>query len=198
MERFQDENKYLGHFNDEFTVKCPKCGSKAVVICKTKEDYLVMVFECKKCFCQPDRAIPKYVAYGKKYCSNCFEKFEFESQALKIKPLTYKTTCPHCKFQEEGKFKIYEIVKKTEFGDGLKRERYYNLPLWFQKEVDGNLFWAYNRDHIDYLERYISAGLRERNSKMNLSSSLVAHLPQFVKAAKNREKLLKILKKWKE
>jgi hypothetical protein len=203
MERFQDENKFLGSFDDEILIKCPKCESKAVIISKLKEDCMcgkckLIYFECKQCFSKPKRPIVKYVASGRIYCSNCFEKFEFESRAFKTKPLLYKARCPRCNFQEEIKPKINEITVDSRLDDGLVRDRWYNLPLWFQKEVDGNIFWAYNLKHIGYLERYVSAGLRERNSKYNYTSSLVARLPQFVKAAKNREKLLKILKKWKE
>ena len=203
MERFQDENKWLGNFYNEIFVKCPKCESRANVKSVPKKDCecgkcITMIFECKDCFYKIDEPIYQYVAYGKEYCNNCFEKFEYESQALKEKPLMYKTKCPHCNFQEEWKTKAYRVRKESKQDVGLVKESWYNLPLWFQKEVGDNIFWAYNQDHIDYLERYIQADLRERNSKVNYSSSLVSRLPQFVKAAKSREKLLKILRKWKE
>ncbi|MFH6935500.1 hypothetical protein [Flavobacterium sp. FlaQc-30] len=203
MERFQDENKWLGNFYNEIFVKCPKCESSAIVKSIPKKNCecgkcITMTFECKHCFCKMDEPIYQYVAYGKEYCNNCFEKFEYKSQPLKEKPLMYKTKCPNCNFQEEWKTKAYRVRKESKQDDGLVKECWYNLPLWFQKEVGDNIFWAYNQDHIDYLERYIQADLRERNSKVNYSSSLVARLPQFVKAAKNREKLLKILRKWKE
>jgi hypothetical protein len=189
MERFQDENKFLKSFDDEILVKCPECKSKATIKGKLKENCKcgkckLMYFECKQCFSTPKPPIYKYVAYGKIYCSNCFEKFEFKSQAFKIKPLLYKTRCPHCNFREEVKPKIHEIKIESKPENGLVRDKWYNLPLWFQKEVGDNIFWAYNMNHINYLERYIEAGLRERNSKVNYNSSLVAHLPKFVKSAK--------------
>lgn len=202
MERFQDENKFLGSFNNEILVKCPKCESKAVLRRVPKDcecgSCTTMIFECKQCFCKMEEPEYQYIAYGKTYCNNCFEQFEFESQILKEKPLTYKTKCPYCSFQEEWKPNISRVRKEPNFDDGLIREHWYNLPLWFQKEISGNVFWAYNLDHVNYLQRYINARLRERNSIINYNSSLVSRLPQFVKAAKNREKLLKILKKWKE
>lgn len=202
MERFQDENKFLGSFDYEILVKCPKCESKASVKREYEKDCKcgkcsVQIFECKNCFHKLEEPVRQYIAYGNPYCSNCFEKFEFESQILNTKPEKYKTKCPHCSFQEEWKPKIREILQLPS-NDGLKKDKWFNLTLWFQKEVDGNVFWAYNQDHIQYLERYIEAGLRERNSKMNYNSSLVSRLPKFVKSAKNREKLLKVLKKWKE
>lgn len=202
MERFQDENKFLGSFDYEILVKCPKCESKSSVKSEYEKDCkcgkcTVQVFECKSCFYRLEEPVRQYIAYGNPYCNNCFEKFEFESQRLKERPEKYTTKCTHCNFQEEWKPKIREILQQPN-DDGLKKDRWFNLTLWFQKEVVGNVFWAYNVDHIQYLERYIEADLRERNSIINFSASLVARLPKFVKAAKNRERLLKIIKKWKE
>ncbi|MFC0777588.1 hypothetical protein [Flavobacterium sp. HJSW_4] len=203
MERFQDENKWLGSFYNEILVKCPKCESKATVKEELKEKCECgrchsMVFECKTCFHKIKEPVYQYIVYIKEYCNNCFEKFEYESQPLKEKPETYKTKCPHCDFQEEWKAKTYRVKEESKVDNGLVKEMWYDLPLWFQKEVSGNLFWAYNLDHIDYLERYIKADLRERNNEGSGNGTMISRLPQFVKAAKNREKLLKILKKWKE
>ncbi|WP_427873194.1 hypothetical protein [Flavobacterium sp. MMS24-S5] len=204
MERFQDENKWLGHFANEIFVRCPKCESKSSIKrskidCECGKCYNYSnVFECKHCFYKLEKPIYQYVAYGNPYCNNCYEQYEFESQPLKEKPEKCRVKCPYCGFHEEWKPKIREFLQDSKIEDGLVREQHYNLPLWFQKDIGGNVFWAYNQDHIDYLERYIQADLRERNSKANYNSSLVSRLPQFVKASKNREKLLKILKKWKE
>ncbi len=202
MERFQDENKILWSFSNEILVKCPKCESKASVKqelekCECGRCHN-MVFECKNCFYKLEEPIYQYIAYGKVYCNNCFEKFEYESQPLKQEPEKYKTKCPHCKFQEELEPKIKVVFRNLQIFDGLRRDQWYNLPIWFQKDVNGNLFWAYNLEHIEYLERYIKADLRERPFTNGFNMTMVARLPQFVKAAKNREKLLKILKKWKE
>lgn len=206
MERFQDENKWLGSFANEIFVRCPKCDSKASVKsskidrdCKCGRCYdYSNIFECKHCYYKLGQPIYQYIAYGNTYCNNCYEKYEFESQPLKEKPEKHRTRCPHCNFQEDWKPKIKEILKSSNIGDGLVREQHYNLPLWFQKEIDRKVFWAYNLEHIIYMERYIGASLRERNSKINYSASLAARLPKFVKEAKNREKLLKILEKWKK
>lgn len=203
MKRFQDENKFLGSFANEILVKCPKCDSKSAVKrenkigCECGRCYTT-VFECKHCFYKLAEPVYQYIAYSRVYCNHCFEKYEFESQPLNNKPETYRVKCPHCNFQEEWKPKIKEVLQNSNINDGLEKEQWYNFPLWFQKEVDGNIFWVYNQEHIDYLERYIEANLRERNSKANYTSSLVARLPKFVKEAKNREKLLKIIEKWKK
>ncbi|MFH6994087.1 hypothetical protein [Flavobacterium sp. FlaQc-48] len=203
MKRFQDENKFLGSFANEILVKCPKCDSKSVVkkepVAECKCGYCqTKVFECKHCYYKLEKPVYQYIAYGNPYCNNCYEQYEFESQLLKERPEKYKAKCPNCNFQEDWKPKVKKVLQNLEVKDGLVKEQYYNFPLWFQKEFNGNIFWAYNYDHIHYLERYIQAGLRERNSKVNYNSSLVSCLPQFIKEAKNREKLLKILEKWKK
>ncbi|MEO8533582.1 MAG: hypothetical protein ABI441_07525 [Flavobacterium sp.] len=207
MERFQDENKFLGSFANEILVECPKCDSRSAIKrerqiqaeCKCGSCYSYStVFECKHCFYKLEEPVYQYIAYGNPYCNHCFEKYEFKSQLLKDKPGKYRAKCTHCNFQEEWKPKIKKVIQSTKVQDGLITDEWYNFPLWFQKEVSGNVFWAYNQEHISYLEKYIKASLRERNSKINFSTSLVTRLPKFVKEAKNREKLLKIIEKWKK
>lgn len=203
MERFQDENKFLRNFANEVFVKCPKCDSKSTVRsepadrCNCGHCY-TKIFECKHCFYKLEKPVYQYIAYGNPYCSNCFEKYDFESQQLKEKPEKYKAKCPHCNFQEEWKPKIKEVLQKSEAVNGLVKEQYYDLPLWFQKEVNGEVLWGYNQDHIAYMEKYIKANLRERNNKGSSNGTMISRLPKFVKEAKNREKLLKIIEKWKK
>jgi hypothetical protein len=51
--------------------------------------------------------------------------------------------------------------------------------------------WAYNYDHLHYLEEYIGASLRERKTAPHLS--MVEKLPRFMQLAKNREALLRLI-----
>ncbi|MBW1655886.1 hypothetical protein [Flavobacterium quisquiliarum] len=201
MERFQDENKWLGHFYNEIFVKCPKCESKGVLkeIPRNCEcgKCTTMTFECKSCFHKIDEPVYQYKALGKHYCSNCYEKFDYESQIFKERPEMYQVKCPHCSFNEEIKPAILRTRKEPQ-KDGLVREPWHNLQLWFQKEVRGNVFWVYNQEHLVYLEKYIKADLRERNNNGSGNGTMVSRLPKFIKEAKNRGKLLKILEKWKE
>ncbi|WP_170172501.1 hypothetical protein [Hymenobacter rigui] len=46
-----------------------------------------------------------------------------------------------------------------------------------------------------YLEQYIGAKLRERNQPRYMT--MVEQLPQFIKSAKNRDALLKLLERMK-
>ena len=56
--------------------------------------------------------------------------------------------------------------------------------------------WAFNRPHIDFLERFISAGLRERDCTAwggCRNSSLESRLPHWMQSTKSREAILKTL-----
>lgn len=73
---------------------------------------------------------------------------------------------------------------------------YFDAELWFQYPFKNNVFWAYSPAHLDYLERYISAFLREHKDRQHFT--LVEKLPKFYHEAKNRNALLKIIAKLKE
>ena len=82
-----------------------------------------------------------------------------------------------------------------EIRDG--REPYFRLELWFLTSFQGKSVWALNREHLAYLIGYLSADLREKppgRAKMTQAD----HLPTFMKTAKNRERIVKLLKKLQE
>ena len=77
------------------------------------------------------------------------------------------------------------------------REPYFGLELWFLISFQGKPVWALNREHLAYLIGYLSAGLREKppgRAKMTQAD----HLPTFMKTAKNRERIVKLLRQMQE
>lgn len=87
---------------------------------------------------------------------------------------------------------------KDEFQDcqafGGSVDPYFRLPLWLAADFRGRQFWAYNLAHLDLLENYIGAGLRERGAVPG-RMSLVARLPAWVKSAKHRDELLRAIRR---
>ncbi len=57
--------------------------------------------------------------------------------------------------------------------------------------------WALNREHLAYLIDYLSADLREKPLG-RAKKTQADHLPTFMKTAKNRERIVKLLKKLQE
>ncbi len=73
--------------------------------------------------------------------------------------------------------------------------QYFQAELWLQGPFKKDIFWAYNDKHLQYLERYISATIREHKDRTGFT--LLEKLPKFYHEAKNREALLKIITKLK-
>jgi hypothetical protein len=69
---------------------------------------------------------------------------------------------------------------------------FFRLPLWLQADVRGHVLWAYNVQHLDLLESYVAARLRERRALPG-SMSMLARLPTWLKAAKNRDEVLRVI-----
>lgn len=72
---------------------------------------------------------------------------------------------------------------------------YFDAELWYTAPFKSEEFWAYNREHLDYLEAYISATLREHKDRSHFT--LLEKLPRFYHEAKNRDTLLKLISKLK-
>ncbi|MFB7139553.1 hypothetical protein ACFCYN_07875 [Gottfriedia sp. NPDC056225] len=67
------------------------------------------------------------------------------------------------------------------------------VSLWLKTSCCSNTLWAYNNEHLDFLENYVSASIREQLP--NINRSLASRLPSWIKSAKNRESILKCIKK---
>ncbi|MFD2471672.1 hypothetical protein [Amycolatopsis silviterrae] len=74
------------------------------------------------------------------------------------------------------------------------RDPFLQRPLWLQTDFDGHVLWAYNERHLDYLEAYVAARLREQHLPADdhvqqPRMTMLAKLPAWLKAAKNRERI---------
>ncbi len=72
---------------------------------------------------------------------------------------------------------------------------YFDAELWYTAPFKSEEFVAFNREHLDYLEAYISATLREHKDRTHFT--LLEKLPRFYHEAKNRDALLKLISKLK-
>jgi DNA-directed RNA polymerase subunit RPC12/RpoP len=70
---------------------------------------------------------------------------------------------------------------------------FFRLPLWLRVQCcGGQTLWAFNRTHLDLLQDYVGARLRERGPESG-GMTLVARLPNWIKAASNRDELLRAI-----
>lgn len=78
------------------------------------------------------------------------------------------------------------------FADG--RDPCFANPLWHRKRTPKGLIWAYHRAHLEMLRAYVAASERERSQNPTWHNhSYVSRLPAWIKAAKNREAVVKAL-----
>ena len=89
-----------------------------------------------------------------------------------------------------------ETCKPKKVFIGNAKDWYFQRPFWLQLPCCGKLLWAYNLQHLDLLESYVSAKLRER--KPHVNKSVASRLPNWIKLAKNRGEILKAIGKLKE
>jgi DNA-directed RNA polymerase subunit RPC12/RpoP len=206
MERFEDKNFRIWYFYDAIDVVCPYCSKKAVVKENKREcpkcgqtdcfNSKNRVFECNHCYHEMTEKRVLYQMYAKVYCSECSERYEMTSGKTVKKADAIKAECPYCKHKEVVKAKVSVLEVDSDENPGLVKDPFFNCVLWYQERFKNDVFWVLNQEHMLYLEQYVSADLRERNAKYNSGLTMVARLPNFIKVAKNRQHILKSIKKW--
>jgi hypothetical protein len=78
---------------------------------------------------------------------------------------------------------------------------YFHYPLWLQIPCCGETLWAYNQRHLDFIEAFVRAELRERKPDEQYgwsNRSLFSRLPKWMQSRKNREAILKAIAKLRE
>jgi hypothetical protein len=72
------------------------------------------------------------------------------------------------------------------------RDPYLRLPLRLQARTRHGMLYAYNSAHLDWIEAFVAAPLRERRVESGSANrSIASRLPPWVKSAKNREEVLR-------
>lgn len=103
-----------------------------------------------------------------------------------------KLSCLHC-----GYTKTWQGHGR---GGGGPRDWYFGLPLWLRTPCCGNILWAFNEEHLSFLEGYIAATHRP---KFNINGerrngTMISRLPLWMKTANHRDEVLKGIARLKE
>jgi hypothetical protein len=176
QERFKDQNLVLGHFRESILVKCPRCQERAEV--KNHPKTYRTVLDCPNChhhYTTNHRVLDLRLNV---YCNQCAHRIHVHIPNVKTKKRAIQIRCSSC-----GSTEIYQPVY-TEYirllNTAEATDPFLGLDLWYQASFREHLLWAYNYEHLDYLEQYIRAKLRERNNRKY--STMVEKLPQFIKS----------------
>ena len=95
--------------------------------------------------------------------------------------------------------KVHKTVEAFSYAAEINKgkEPWFGLELWFLTSFQRKPIWAINREHLTYLIDYLSADLREKPTGRRKKTQS-DHLPTFMKTAKNRERIVKLLEKMQE
>jgi hypothetical protein len=78
---------------------------------------------------------------------------------------------------------------------GGNSDSYFRLPLWLQTHCCGKVLWAYNAEHLDFIEKYVQATMRQGQIPHMITGArngtFASRLPKWIKSAKNCEEVLK-------
>lgn len=129
-----------------------------------------------------------------------------------------RLTCPSCALVREGRsggpargeLRLGPLDDGRPWRDDATREIHTwpataetVHPLWLRASCcGGEVLWAANAEHLEYLADYVGADLRERPEGVPLPSGrtwvgkgLSAKLPDWMKAAKHRDEVLATIAK---
>jgi hypothetical protein len=102
-------------------------------------------------------------------------------------------SCIHC-----GTIKDWSAREIVRYWCDEPVDDYFHYPLWLQTPCCGQTLWAYNLPHLDFIESFVSAKLRERkqDKKYGWSNrSLFSRLPKWMQSRKKREEILSAVAK---
>lgn len=196
VKRFVDEGyfKYTAYNaqKEGLEVVCPDCGARAVVTADKDTAYL----RCTKCALRKQQSLQAHVYRVEVLCSNCHRPYRVEVAKDNSSFKKLNVRCPHCDTLNQGEIHkspdryCYAISSEVVGG----REPYFGLKLWYQISYQGKLIWAVNREHLIYMIDYLSAQLREKCPGPAMRSQS-DRLPAFIRSAKNRDRIVQLLKR---
>ncbi|EOS49122.1 hypothetical protein C809_01715 [Lachnospiraceae bacterium MD335] len=182
-------------FWKDMMVICPHCGSAGTVHFDREKN--IALFQCDSCYAKQETVscgvdnveINAQCTLTGRFFRNIIPKHKVHGQKVKVK-------CPYCgeliagdvvKDMNEQKI-IFQNVRNAE-------DPYFHYPLYFQAQYRGKVIWALNREHLQYLITYLSADIRTASEALEYQFS---KLPTFMKTAKNRDGIVKLLMKLQE
>lgn len=136
------------------------------------------------------------------HCSNQAKMLSLGAPYPFTQDITKRFLCSHCGRSKELVPKKDQrnqniILYGTDFRQGYITiggafDWYFGYPLVLQIPVCGKTLWAYNQEHLLYIKSYVEAELRDHNSYY---LSIESKLPNWIRAAKNREAILTAIRK---
>ena len=101
--------------------------------------------------------------------------------------------CSNCTYRDQWQGDSFNNMLSYEGKDS-----YFKLPYWLMTPCGKEFLFAYNDQHLDFLESYVGSVLRERSRSSKwgwCNRSAESRLPAWIKSKKKRTIILKGIKK---
>jgi len=193
MERFQDKGEAIWSFLDDILVQCPSCKGPAHVRPVTAPPGGLAKLTCSSCGLS--RTTPEE-ARGPRRCEHCKRWIpRADWKVISTAPRTRReqATCPRCRRLARSTVHWVSV--------GSPEDPFFGLPLHLQAPCGEEVLWAFNARHLALLAALVRATVRERGRAARArgevvgNGTLLAKLPLWMKAAKNREAVIACLEK---
>jgi len=194
--RFSEPSYPTVFFSENIWVECPNCDQAALI--RTQLPKYTIPFphgyksicNCKSCGFSSDKIIEwsgYFQGFVNRACGFCGSSIHYISEPTKSTFESIDLKCETCK-----KEKAY-CVNWYRYRKNKPTDPYFGFELFLQESIKSNILWLYNLEHLKYLETYILANLREGKNRHKYS--MITNLPQWIKTAKNRDLILKKIKR---
>lgn len=130
-------------------------------------------------------------------CGNCAHAAPYQRiEGVLPSSSNTKMTCLHCGFVKQDRRHLGFTLNPSP--QNPAHDPRFHLTLWLQIPCGNHVLWAYNRAHLEYIEAYVQATLRQRTHLPQWqNNSLVSRLPRWMMEASHREVVLKAIQKLK-
>ena len=122
-------------------------------------------------------------------CASCAHLHRLNRDNPRL--LGFRLLCPNCVYETDWQLIRDGSLPVPRYGPKLGE---FELELWLQVPCCGEILWAYNLEHVNFLEKFISAEIRERrqNPQFGWSNrSLQSRLPKWMLAGGKRDTVRK-------
>lgn len=196
--RFYDVPYHTFSSWTDMVVVCPVCGKAGTVHFDRERN--TAIFRCGSCYTVKE-TLPcgsdGFEVTAK--CTTTGRYFRIPMPSDRIHGQKARVKCAFCEefvigdvSDNRNQYIVFEDIRHAE-------DPYFHYPLYFQANYRGKIIWALNRAHLQYLIDYLSADIRTVRSDFHATYKTMRSqsdmLPAFIKTAKNRDGIVKLLAK---
>ncbi|WP_196808440.1 hypothetical protein [Dickeya chrysanthemi] len=195
VKRYVDRGFPLLYWATEIEALCPKCGSAGVINGNPSWRERWAIFSCQYCGhslkTERDGWHGPVVGHSRRPCGQCGYQWVTKAVSFKnyaaIKKSTTKAKCSKCN-------SLNELTLSFLYAEPAYHaiDPFFGLELALKEDTRYGTVWVYSAEHLMHLKGYVSARVRENHT---MNSSYFSRLPAWIKSYKNREMVLKVIKK---